>query len=130
MPTNPLISIVDDDRSVREGTTNLIKAMGFIANGFRDAEDFLQSNSLHGTSCLIADVRMPGMTGLELHEHLVESGKLIPTILVTAFPNDRDRTRAIETGVTCYLTKPFNEDELLACIQRALKYDEAGERGS
>jgi FixJ family two-component response regulator len=130
MPTNPLISIVDDDRSVREGTTDLIKAMGFIANGYRDAEDFLQSDSLHATSCLIADIRMPGMTGLELHEHLVESGKLIPTILVTAFPNDRDRTRAIETGVTCYLMKPFNEDELLAWIQRALKYGEAGERGS
>jgi CheY-like chemotaxis protein len=65
---------------------------------------------------------MPGMTGLELHDHLVQSGNLIPTILVTAFPNDRDRTRAMNTGVACYLTKPFNEDELLGCIQRALTH--------
>jgi FixJ family two-component response regulator len=122
MSTNPVISIVDDDKSVREGTKDLITAMGFIANEFRDAADFLQSNSLHGTSCLIADVRMPGMTGLELHDHLVQSGNPIPTILVTAFPNDRDRTRAMKTGVACYLTKPFDEVELLVCIQRALKH--------
>jgi FixJ family two-component response regulator len=124
MPTNPVISIVDDDRSVREGTSDLIRAMGFIANEFQDAEDFLQSDSVRGTSCLIADVRMPGMTGLELHDHLVKSGNLIPTILVTAYPNKRDQTRAMKTGVTCYLMKPFNEDELRSCIQSAL------ERGS
>jgi FixJ family two-component response regulator len=125
MPTKPVIAIVDDDESAREGTADLIKSLGFIANAFPHAEGFLQSNSRRSTACLITDVRMPGMTGLELHERLVGSGNVIPTILVTAFPNDRDRTQAMRSGVTCYLTKPFSEDELLGCIHAALKYDEA-----
>jgi FixJ family two-component response regulator len=117
----PLISIVDDDASVREGTKDLIEASGFVAKTFRDAEDFLQSKSIGSTSCLITDMLMPGMTGLELHNRLVGDGKSIPTILVTAFPNDRDRSRARTAGVLCYLAKPFAEDELLACIQSALE---------
>ena len=122
MPKKPVISIVDDDPSVREGTVDLLDSMGFIAEPFERADDFLQSNRLHSTSCLISDVRMPGMTGLELHNRLVESGNVIPTILITAFPNDRDRERALQAGVKCYLTKPFNEDDLLACIRSALEY--------
>src|SRR5271165_6757694 len=117
----PVISIVDDDASVREGTADLIEAMGFNAEAFDGADDFLKSSRLHSTSCLIADVRMPGMTGFELHNHLVGSGNFIPTILITAFPDDRDRARALRAGVICYLAKPFNEDELLACIQFALR---------
>jgi FixJ family two-component response regulator len=120
VPKKPVISIVDDDPSVREGMTDLINAMGFIAEPFQRADDFLKFNRLHSRSCLIADIRMPGMTGLELHNCLVESGNVIPTILVTAFPNDRDRVRALQAGVICYLTKPFNEDDLLACIRSAL----------
>ncbi len=126
MPKKPVISIVDDDASVREGTTDLIKAMGFIAEAFPCAEDFLKSKRLRSTSCLIADVRMPGMNGLELHNRLVESGNAIPTILITAFPNDRDHARALRDGVFCYLTKPFDEDHLLSCIQSALEHPEAG----
>ena len=118
---NPVISIIDDDPSVREGTMDLLNAMGFAAEAFERANDFLSSDRLHSTSCLIADVQMPGMTGMELHDRLVGSGNLIPTILITAFPNDRDRTRALKNGVRCYLTKPFDESELLACIQEALK---------
>jgi len=118
---NPVISIIDDDPSVREGTMDLLNAMGFAAEAFERANDFLSSDRLHSTSCLIADVQMPGMTGMELHDRLVGSGNLIPTILITAFPNDRDRTRALKSGVRCYLTKPFDESELLACIQEALK---------
>jgi FixJ family two-component response regulator len=128
MPTKPVIAIVDDDESAREGTADLIKSMGFIAKAFPHAEGFLQSDSIRRTACLITDVRMPGMTGLELHERLVGSGNAVPTILVTAFPNDRDRTQAMRSGVTCYLTKPFSEDELLGCIHAALKYDEADKR--
>jgi FixJ family two-component response regulator len=128
MPTKPVIAIVDDDESAREGTADLIKSMGFIANAFAHAEGFLQSDSMRCTACLITDVRMPGMTGLELHERLVGSGHVIPTILVTAFPNDRDRTQAMRSGVICYLTKPFSEDELLRCIHAALKDDEADKR--
>jgi FixJ family two-component response regulator len=122
VPKKPVISIVDDDPSVREGTVDLLDSMGFIAEQFERADDFLKSNRLHSTSCLISDVRMPGMTGLELHNRLVESGNVIPTILITAFPNDRDRERALQAGVKCYLTKPFNEDDLLACIRSALEY--------
>ncbi len=126
MPKKPVISIVDDDPSVREGTMDLVKAMGFIAEVFPCAEDFLKSKRLHRTSCLIADVRMPGMTGLELHNHLVGSGNVIPTILITAFPNDRDRARAQRAGVFCYLAKPFNEDDLLTSIRSALEHPDAG----
>ncbi len=117
----PVISIVDDDASVREGTADLIEAMGFNAEAFPRADDFLKSSRLHSTSCLIADVRMPGMTGFDLHNHLVGSGNFIPTILVTAFPDDRDRARALQAGVICYLAKPFNEDDLSACLQSALE---------
>jgi FixJ family two-component response regulator len=119
----PVISIIDDDPSVREGTMDLLNSMGFAAEAFERANDFLNSNGLHCTSCLIADVQMPGMTGLELHNRLVGSGNVIPTILITAFPNDRDRTRALQNGVRWYLTKPFSENELLACIREALKTD-------
>ncbi len=130
MPKKPVISIVDDDASVREGTMDLIKAMGFIAEAFQRAEDFLKSNRLHRTSCLIADVRMPVMTGLEPHRRLVRSGNVIPTILITAHADDGDRARALRAGVICYLAKPFNQDDLLACIHTALERREAGRRGS
>ena len=118
---NPLISIVDDDPSVREGTMDLVQAIGFAAETFPGADDFLNSDRVNSTSCLIADVRMPGMTGLELHDRLVETGKSIPTILLTAYPNGRDRERALRAGVICYLGKPYNQDDLLACIRSALE---------
>ena len=129
VPSKPVISIVDDDESVREGTLDLIQAMGFIAKAFERAEDFLKSNCIRNTSCLIADMRMPGMTGLELHKRLVESGSIIPTILITAFPDDRDRARALRAGVVCYLAKPFKDDDLLTCVRSALESREAGEKG-
>jgi FixJ family two-component response regulator len=119
-PKDTMISIVDDDASVREGTMDLLNAMGFVTETFRHAGDFLESSRLHGTSCLIADVHLPGMSGIELHDHLVGSGNLVPTILITAFPDEGDRVRALRAGVYCYLAKPFNESELLACIQSAL----------
>ena len=115
-----LISIVDDDPSVRDGLVDLARAMGFDAEAFECAEDFLQSPRLDLTSCLITDVRMPGMTGLELHERLAAAGKSIPTIVITAFPQAADRVRALQAGVLCYLSKPFEESELAACISSAL----------
>jgi FixJ family two-component response regulator len=120
---NTVISIIDDDPSVREGTTDLLNSIGFIVAAFDRASAFLDSDRLRSTTCLIVDVQMPGMTGLELHDRLVASGHVIPTIMITAFPNHRDRTRAQRAGVACYLTKPFNEDELLTCIREALKTD-------
>ena len=116
-----LISIVDDDSSVREGTVDLVRAIGFAAQGFECAEHFLNSDRIDFTSCLIADVRMPGITGLELHDRLVAGGKTIPTILLTAYPNGQDRKRALQAGVICYLAKPYNQDDLLACIRSALE---------
>ncbi len=121
MPQKPVIAIVDDDQSVRVSTMDLIEAMGFVPATFKRAQEFLNSHSFRNTSCLIADVQMPGMTGLELHDRLSRSGTPIPTILITAFPNDEDRARALQAGVVGYLTEPFSDSELLACIQSAIE---------
>jgi FixJ family two-component response regulator len=118
-----LISIVDDDKSVREATRGLMSALGFTAEAFASGEDFLKSGGVQGTSCLIVDMQMPGMSGLELHAQLVASGRAIPTILITAYPGKRGRARALDAGITCYLTKPFSEDALLDCIRFALDPD-------
>src|SRR3984885_10550052 len=106
-----VISIVDDDPSVREGLVDLLRSMDFDVEAFERAADFMNSSRLRSTSCLIADVQMPKMTGLELCDHLIALGSIIPTILITAFPNARDRAYARRVGVTCYLTKPFTEAE-------------------
>ncbi len=129
-PKKPVISIVDDDPSVRESTMDMLNSMGFVTETFQCADDFLESNRLDGTFCLITDVQLPGMTGLELYDHLVRSGKVVPTILITAFPDARDRARALQAGVLCYLTKPFGENELLACIRLALERRHGDARGS
>jgi FixJ family two-component response regulator len=112
----PLISIVDDDESVREATKGLMQSVGYMAEVFGSAEDFLKSRQLAQTACLIADINMPGMSGLDLHRHLSASGKPVPTILITAYPDDSVRTRALESGVICYLSKPFQETDLLSCV--------------
>ena len=118
--TKPQISVVDDDESMREAIRGLMRSLGYTAQAFRSAEEFLTSHQVPHTSCLIADVQMPGMTGLELHRHLVASGKTIPTILITAYPDDRVRERALGDGVVGYLSKPFDENDLLACIRSSL----------
>jgi FixJ family two-component response regulator len=125
LANKPLISIVDDDESVREATKGLMRALGFLAETFGSAEDFLQFDRLRNTACLIADVQMPRMSGIELHRRLVGSGMSIPTILITAYPDDSVRVRALEAGIVCYLTKPFNKDDLLGCIRSALDRDRA-----
>jgi FixJ family two-component response regulator len=95
-------------------------SLGYTAQTFASAEEFLNSCQVPRTSCLIADVQMRGITGLELHRHLVASGKTIPTILMTAYPDDAVRERALQDGVVCYLSKPFDENDLLACIRSSL----------
>ena len=125
MPKKQVIAIVDDDELAREGTIDLIKSMGFIAKAFERAEDFLKSDYLNSSSCLIADVLMPGMTGIELHNRLVEAGNITPTILITSFPSDRDRARARQAGAICFLAKPFDDEDLLACVRSALEPREA-----
>ena len=116
----PVISIVDDDQSVRDGIVDLVTAMGFDAEAFERPELFLRSSRLDRTSCLITDIRMPGMSGLELHDRLLASGKRIPTIVITAFPTDAERARALGAGVAGYLIKPFDENELVACLTSSL----------
>jgi FixJ family two-component response regulator len=118
-----LIAVVDDDESVREAVKGLLKSHGYGALVFDRAEAFLDSDKRRSTACLIADVQMPGMTGPDLHDRLVASGNPIPTILITAYPDSVARARALRNGVKCYLTKPFREEDLLACIQSALDRD-------
>jgi FixJ family two-component response regulator len=130
MPNKPVIAIVDDDQSVREALMSLMRALGFVSEAYGCAEDFLRSRRLHRIACLIADVRMPGMTGLELYRHLVASGKPIPTVLITAHQDGEGRRRALSAGVICYLTKPFNEDDLLGCIHSALERRKNDGKGS
>jgi FixJ family two-component response regulator len=120
MPAKPVISIVDDDASVREGLADLLNSMGFKTNTFRSGEEFLRSDWLPVTNCLVTDYRMPGMTGLELYRRLAGASRRIPTIMITAFPNEADRARALRAGMSCYLPKPFDETELLGCIRSAL----------
>ena len=120
MKKRSTISIVDDDPSAREGVTDLVRSMGFDAQAFERAEDFLKSAYLDRTDCLITDVRMPGMSGLELHDRLASSGVSIPTIMITAFPQDADRRRAEQSGICCYLAKPCDEQHLLECIRAAV----------
>jgi FixJ family two-component response regulator len=116
-----MISIVDDDESVRDATASLMRSAGYKPKAFPGAHDFLASGDAGETDFLIADVQMPGMSGIELHGSLLRSGNRIPTILITAYPDEKARTQALEAGVICYLTKPFNECELLACIEAALE---------
>jgi FixJ family two-component response regulator len=130
LPEQIVVAIVDDDRSVREALTALIKSLGHYAAAFQSAEDFLNRTQGHRAACLIADVQMPGMTGPELHGRLVASGKPVPTISITAFPDETVRTRALQAGVTGYLTKPFSADDLLACLRSALDGHAAGEKGT
>jgi FixJ family two-component response regulator len=116
----PLISIVDDDQSVRDALRRLLKSHGFATNIYASAEQFLQNSRPMNLSCLIIDVRMPGMSGLVFHDYLVATGCSIPTILMTASPTSDEQRRAIATGVISYLAKPLREQVLLASIRRAL----------
>lgn len=115
-----LISVVEDDRFFRESMGRLMRSFGYAVEAFPSAADFLASPRLAETACLITDVHMPSMTGIELYRHLVDAGHAIPTILVTAYPNDIDRHRALNDGVVCYLRKPVDEQILLDCLSAAL----------
>ena len=115
-----LVSVVEDDRFFRESMGRLMRSLGYTVEAFPSAADFLASPSLPKTACLIADVHMPVMTGIELYRHLIEAGRAIPTILVTAYPNDVDQARALGDGIICYLRKPVDELNLARCLRAAL----------
>jgi FixJ family two-component response regulator len=116
----PLISIVDDDESVRQATKSLVRALGYKALAFGSAEEFLESAQVEGTACLITDVQMPGLTGVELQDRLISEGRQLPMIFVSAFPDERLAQRVIQNGAIAYLHKPINEDYLVEHIDTAL----------
>jgi FixJ family two-component response regulator len=122
-----LVSVVEDDRFFRDSMGRLMRSLGYNVEAFSSAADFLASPRLIETTCLIADVHMPAMTGVELYRHLIEAGHTIPTILVTAYPDDVDRARALNDGVVCYLRKPVDEQHLIRCLRAALESGEPGE---
>ena len=105
-----LIAIVDDDEPVRDATKRLVRSLGYHASTFASADEFLKSKQVHDTSCLITDVQMPGLSGIDLQEHLVARGHCIPIIFMTGYPNDSVRARAMKAGAVCFLNKPFSED--------------------
>jgi FixJ family two-component response regulator len=115
-----LISVVDDDESVRSATVDLLASLGFVCEAFTSAEAYLQSDATNRTSCLILDVRMPGLNGLKLQQILTDQGRRIPIIFITAFPSGRVHRRAMKAGAICYLPKPYRVEELLDCIRLAL----------
>ena len=121
MVDRTLISIVDDDEPYRESTRKLVALLGYTVRTFSSAADFLGSSLLSETACLIADIHMPGMTGVELHGQLIKLGYTIPTILVTAYPDEAVRKQALKDGVFCYLSKPVDDRELESCLRTVLK---------
>jgi FixJ family two-component response regulator len=126
MGNGPLVAVVDDDKSIRNATQDLLKAAGFSTATFEDAASFLGSASRARAACLVADMRMPRMTGLELYQELVASGQGIHTVIITAHPEEVTQARAREAGITCFLIKPFAPDELLECVREALAKSQSG----
>jgi FixJ family two-component response regulator len=118
-----LISLVDDDESIRRTTTLLIESFGFHAAAFESAESFLKSGQLHETSCLIIDIQMPGMNGLQLQSQLAAAGYKVPVVFITAYDKEESRQQALQAGAVAFLSKPFNDGLLLQTIRAALRQD-------
>ena len=120
LPEVPVISIVDDDGFVRESTKGLVRSMGYAAETFASAEEYLRSDRAANTACLISDIQMPGMNGADLQDRLIADGHRTPTIFVTAFPDEKFRARVLKAGAIGFLTKPFTDESLMACLDLAL----------
>ena len=120
LPEQPHISVVDDDQSFRDSMRRLLKSLNYAVAVFPSAAEFLASPKLAATACLVADVHMPAMTGIELYQHLIETGHVIPTILITAYPDDGVQERMLTLGVDCYLRKPLVEAVLIDCLRSAV----------
>ena len=120
-----VISVVDDDASVRAATSKFLRSHGYTVEAYSSAEHFLQSGRSNGASCVIADLQMPGMSGLELLTMMRARGNRAPFIFITAFPDEASRARALKAGATCFLSKPFAGPTLINCLGAALE----GHRG-
>jgi len=115
-----VISIVEDDPFARDAIGDLIQSLGYRAVSFSSAEQFLDSGRVEEVACLITDLQMPGMSGLDLQNHLQAAGCNTPIIFISAFPEERVRTRALNAGAVAFLSKPFEEKSLIGCINIAL----------
>jgi FixJ family two-component response regulator len=118
-----VVSIVDDDHTVRSATRAFVRSLGYRAATFPSAEDFLASSEIDATDCVIADIQMPGMSGLDLQRALAHRGRKLPIIFITAFPDDRIRQQAIDAGAIGMLTKPCDGDMIVKCLEAALARD-------
>ena len=121
MSSVPVISIIDDDASVRAATDNLLRSLGYTVYTFVSAEEFLRSAHFNDTSCVIADVQMPAMSGIDLQARLLTQGHRVPFIFITAFPEKAIRARALKAGAICFLTKPFDRRTLIKNLDTALR---------
>jgi FixJ family two-component response regulator len=126
--TSPMISIVDDDESVRTATGGLMRSLGFTAHTFASAEEYLGSEHFEETSCLIADVKMPGINGIELQSLVYSQGRRTPIIFITAFPEERIRAQAMQAGAIGFLSKPFDVETLIKYLDLALQRNDCGPR--
>jgi FixJ family two-component response regulator len=117
----PMISIVDDDTSFRDATNELVSSLGYRAETFGSAEEFLLSERLHDSCCIISDIQMPGLSGVELQSKLVADGNTTPIIFISAFPEEGIRKRVLEAGAIGFLSKPFDEERLIEYLQAALQ---------
>jgi len=122
----PVLSVIDDDASVRAATNNLLSSRGYIVRTFASAGDFLQSDRLQDSSCVVADVQMPAMSGLDLLTHMRTQGNKTPFIFITAFPDESVRARALKAGAIGFLAKPFAGPRLIDCIETALNRHRGG----
>ena len=127
MSETPLIAVVDDDEAIREAVQSLIRSVGFRAALFASAEDFLRSGQLEAAACLIVDVRMPRMSGLELQQRLATADRPMQIIFITAHGDEEARARALRAGAVAFLDKPFSDEVLLGAVQSALQSSSVGE---
>lgn len=120
MPQIPVIAIVDDDESFLQATISFVRSLGYSAAAFPSADAFLNSNAVENTDCLITDLQMPGMSGIELQNYLLAQGNRVPVIFVTAFPETEARGDALRAGAVGFLGKPFGDENLISCLNKAL----------
>jgi FixJ family two-component response regulator len=118
----PQISVVDDDQHFRDSMRRLLNSLDYAVSEYSSASDFLSSPKHATTACLVSDIRMPAMTGVELYKQLINKGKLIPTILVTAYPDDAERDQILAMGVKCYLCKPLVETVFIDCLRSCVTH--------